>query len=262
MAGSLERVLQVMECLSKTSSKGITSAEVCEQTGLASSTVYRMLNELEKAGYLYKGPGRTLLPNYTFERRISFGTFGPEQLLDACLQISRTLQTASEVILLKGPNLLWHHKEEHPNQALSLRAHAGFVRGTYEMDSISRLSLAHKTIDDIERNWDLTSFYGVGVAGKKALWPDVRANLLAINPDEMEFDIQGNAKGVRRFCVAVKDIDGTFICLLTVAEAAVPLGDETQHISNIRNVLMNARASLFSKHEEDTTPTRQFVGMG
>ena len=60
----------------------------------------------------------------------------------------------------------------------------------------------------------------------------------------MQYDMMGNAKGVRRFCVALTDDDGGLTCLVTVAEAAVPLRDENAHISRIENVLMRVRERL------------------
>ena len=64
-----------------------------------------------------------------------------------------------------------------------------------------------------------------------------------VERDGMQFDLQGNAKGIRRFCVAVRD-GQRIACLLTVAEAATPLRDEAAHIERIRQVLTEQRDTI------------------
>ena len=160
------------------------------------------------------------------------------------MSVSETLEAASEMILRQGQNLLWHHKEEHPLQPIRLRAHAGYIRGTYELDSISRLVLAHIPLAEIETRWDLAGFFETGVAGEKVSWESARARINGVDRSGMEFDLQGNAKGIRRFCVALTAPSRQFICLLTVAEAAIPVRDVDAHVEHVRRVLIDARARI------------------
>lgn len=246
MSESITRLIRILEAMSDMSAKGLSTTEVIERSGLASSTAYRMVGELESAGYIYRTEDRKLHPNFSFERRIAAGRISPAELWTACADISNALEASSEVILLRGQNLLWHITDEHPLQPIRLRAHPGYIRGTYELDSISRLALAHMPIEHIERSWDKTAFFDVGVNAHKLAWAEVRSKLAAVDINQMEFDIQGNAKGVRRFCVAVTEADRHLVCLLTVAEAAVPLRDEAAHVEQIKDVLMYARKRLVS----------------
>ena len=121
----------------------MTAQEVVERAGLPASTAYRLLAEFEEAGLLYRTHNRRLHANFTFERRLSLERISPALVTEACAQVSATLRSACEVVLLRGQNLLWHVVHQHPAQAIRLRAHAGFVRATYELDSITRLALAH-----------------------------------------------------------------------------------------------------------------------
>lgn len=251
MNSNLFRTLNLLETLSETPETGFSTSEIIEQANIAPSTLYRLLSEMEEAGYLYRNRDRRFLPNFSFERRIATGAISPKRLSDACREISLQLQTASEIILRREHNLLWHITFEQPQQAIRLRAHPGYVRATYELDSISRLALSYCPIADIERSWDLSAFYDVGVEGTKVNWNDARKTILSTDNRAMQFDMQGNAKGVRRFCIAVTDAENKFICLLTAAEAATPLRNENRHIERIRSVLTQARESLKSDDPEE-----------
>jgi DNA-binding IclR family transcriptional regulator len=242
--GSVARVLQIVEALAASSENGATPAAICARCGLARSTVYRMLSELEAAGYVYRSSSKQYFPNFTFARQLDLEWASPDSIRQAIRSISAKLQTASEIILRQGQNLLWHHKEEHPLQPIRLRAHAGFIRGTHELDSISRLALAHLPLETIERRWDLSGFFETSVAGEKLDWTTAKARITTVDPRGMEYDLQGNAKGIRRFCVALTAPSGQFICLLTVAEAATPVRDVDAHIEHVRKVLMDARERI------------------
>lgn len=243
VVGSTSRVLAIIRALSVDADEGLTAQAVIERSGVPASTVYRLLAELEENGLVYRTIDRRIHANFTFERRLSFEHISPARLTSACAMVSDALQTASEIIVLQGQNLAWHEVRQHPAQAIRLRAHAGFVRATFELDSITRMALAHCSIQLIEKYWDTTAFYEVGVAGSRVDWNSVRSVLEAVDRDGMQFDLQGNAKGIRRFCVAVRD-GQRIACLLTVAEAATPLRDEASHIERIRHVLTEQRDAI------------------
>ncbi len=247
MLGSVDRVLQIIETLAASAERGVTPAEICDRCKLASSTVYRILGDLELAGYAYKSSSKQYFPNFTFERQIALDFASPEIIRQTCVSVCTSLQTASEIVLRRGQNLLWHHKEEHPLQPIRLRAHAGFIRSTYELDSISRLALSHLPPETIEVRWDLSAFFETGVAGEKVDWATARARIDGVDPRGMEYDMQGNAKGIRRFCVAVAAPSGELISLLTVAEAATPVRNVDAHIEHVRHVLMNARERIYAE---------------
>jgi len=244
MAKSFVTILKLAESLSNAPSNGFSKSEIVERAGLPTSTVYRLLSEMEQTGYVYTSAQGRLLPNFSFERRIGIGNISPIQLQEACASISRKLESASEIILRRGHSLLWHITDEHPMQAIKLRAHPGYVRATYELDSISRLALAHCSMDKIEGSWDLSSFYDVGVQGNRLKWSEARERILGTDKQSVQFDMLGNAKGIRRFSIAITDAQGEFVCLLTVAEAAIPLLNEKAHIARIRTTLESARHAL------------------
>ncbi len=238
------RILRLAESLSDAPSNGFSKSEIVERVGLPSSTVYRLLSEMEQTGYVYATPEGRLLPNFSFERRIGIGNISPIQLRQACASISASLESASEIILLRGHSLLWHVTDEHPLQPIKLRAHPGYVRSTYELDSISRLALAYCRIEDIESSWDLSSFHEVGVQGKRLDWGEARQRILDTDRQAMQFDMLGNAKGIRRFSIAIASPGGELVSLLTVAEAAIPVRDEKEHIARIRETLESTRKEL------------------
>lgn len=249
--GSTARVLAVIEALSAASDDGIAAQAIIERSGLPASTVYRLLIELEEAGLLYRTADRRMHANFTFARKLSFETISPPRIAEACSVLSNALQSASEVIVLRGHNLIWHIVEEHPAQAIRLRAHTGYAREAYELDSISRLALAHVPLEQIEKVWDRTAFFDVGVHHASFSWDEARAKIAAIDPNDMQYDLQGNAKGIRRFCIAVRDGD-KLGCLLTVAEAATPLRDTARHVEHMRSLLSQQRDAI--EHEGLAAP--------
>jgi DNA-binding IclR family transcriptional regulator len=241
--GSTARVLAVIEALSSAPDEGIVTQNVIERSGLAPSTVYRLLMELEAAGLVYRTADRRMHANFLFERRLSFRHISPPRIAEACSHLSDCLQSASEVIVLRGQNLWWHFVQQHPAQAIRLRAHTGYARAPYELDSISRLALAYLPIGQIERTWDATAFFDVGVDHAPVSWPQARDKIAAVDRDGMQYDLQGNTKGIRRFCIAVRDGE-RLGCLLTVAEAATPLRDITRHVERMRLVLTQQRDAI------------------
>ena len=70
MNSNLFRTLNLLETLSDTPETGFSTSEILEQANIAPSTLYRLLSEMEEAGYLYRNRDRRFLPNFSFERRI------------------------------------------------------------------------------------------------------------------------------------------------------------------------------------------------
>ena len=71
----------------------------------------------------------------------------------------------------------------------------------------------------------------------------------------MQFDLMGNAKGVRRFCVAIHGEQGEFAGLLTAAEAATPVRDVDAHVAKVQRVLMGAKSAV--ENGTDTSRPKQ-----
>ncbi len=240
-AGITNRIVAILEAFSHGGDDGLAAAAIIQRSGLPPSTVYRLLAEFEELGLVHRTADKRLRPNFRFERLLSFSSLSAERLTEACARLSDTLQSASEIIVLQGQSLFWHLVRQHPAQAIRLRAHTGYVRESRELDSITRMALAHCPVEFITRHWDTSAFYDVGVTYRPVAWDEARERLTQVDRDGMQFDLEGNAKGVRRFCVAVRD-GARIACLLTVAEAATPLRDEAGHIAEIRELLFKERA--------------------
>lgn len=233
-----------MEALSGPEADGITAQKVVDRSGLPASTGYRILAELQELGLVHRTPDRRLMANFSFQRRLHHPGLDPELLAEACAKLSDRLTAAAEVVVLSGHNMLWHIVQQHPEQAIRLRAFPGFLRGAYELDSISRLALAHSPMEVLEKTWDTGAFYTTGVDRRPLEWGEAREMIAAVDRDDLQHDMRGNAKGIRRYCVAIHSADGGMICLLTVAEAATPVRDETRHVTTIRGHLMTQRDKI------------------
>lgn len=246
MSNASTRVIAILEALSGPEADGLSAQEIVERAGLPASTGYRILTELQDMGLVHRTAARKIMANFSFQRRLHCPGLDPELLADACATLSDRLTAAAEVVVLSGQNMLWHIVQQHPDQAIRLRAFSGFMRGAYELDSISRLALAYRPIETLEKSWDTGAFYTAGVDRRPLKWPAARDMINAVDPSDMQYDMMGNAKGIRRYCVSINGSDGAMICLLTVAEAATPLRDETQHVANIRSHLMMQKSKIES----------------
>jgi len=246
MSNASTRVVAILEALTGRDADGFSAQEIVERAGLPASTGYRILAELQEMGLVHRTAARKIMANFSFQRRLHCPGLDPELLADACATLSDRLTAAAEIVVLSGHNMLWHIVQQHPEQAIRLRAFSGFIRGAYELDSISRLALAHRPFETLEKSWDTGAFYTAGVDRQPLDWPEARKMIETVDPADMQYDMMGNAKGIRRYCVAIHGPDGAMTCLLTVAEAATPLRDEAQHVANIRSHLMTQKAKIES----------------
>lgn len=244
MSGTSSRVIAILEALAGPDADGLSAQEVVERSALPASTGYRILSELQDLGLVHRTANRKLMANFSFQRRLHCPGLEPEMLAEACAVLSDRLTAAAEIVVLSGHNMLWHIVQQHPDQAIRLRAYPGFMRGAYELDSISRLALAHRPVEALQKSWDTGAFYTAGVDRKSLDWSEARGMITAVDPDDMQFDMMGNAKGIRRYCVAIHGADGALVCLLTVAEAATPVRDQAQHIANVRGHLMAQKTTI------------------
>lgn len=244
MSGTSSRVIAILEALTAPEADGLSAQDVVERSGLPASTGYRIITELQDLGFVHRTSSRKLIANFSFHRRLHCPGLDPQMLTKACAVLSERLTAAAEVVVLSCHSMLWHIVEQHPDQAIRLRAFPGFIRGAYELDSISRLGLAHRCVTRIEKAWDSGGFYTAGVDRRPLSWDEAREMITSVDPTEMQYDLMGNAKGIRRYCVAIQGSDGELICLLTVAEAAIPLRNEAQHVANIRTHLMSQKSMI------------------
>jgi hypothetical protein len=121
------------------------------------------------------------------------------------------------------------------------------------------MALAHSTTVNVEGVWDVSGFFEVGVSGGKISWNTAKTRIASVKPEGMEFDLMGNAKGVRRYCVAINGSDGEFAGLLTVAEAATPLRDVDGHVAKISTVLLGQKEAI-EKGWKNTMNTVSHLG--
>lgn len=244
MSNASTRVIAILEALTGPEADGLSAQEAVDRSGLPTSTGYRIITELQEMGLVHRTATRRIMANFSFQRRLNCPGLDPELLSNACVTLSNRLTAAAEVVVLSGHNMLWHIVQQHPEQAIRLRAFPGFMRGAYELDSISRLALANCPIHLLEKSWDTGAFYTAGVDRRPLDWAEAREMIDTVAPGEMQYDMMGNAKGIRRYCVAIHDSNGELICLLTVAEAATPLRDEAKHVASIRSHLMAQKSEI------------------
>lgn len=62
--------------------------------------------------------------------------------------------------------------------------------------------------------------------------------------DTLQHILQGNAKGVRRFCLPTNDADGDLLCVMMVAETATPIAYKETRLTETRTVSLDVKVLL------------------
>lgn len=62
--------------------------------------------------------------------------------------------------------------------------------------------------------------------------------------DTLQHDLQGSAKGGRRFCVPINDADGDLLCVMIVAETATAIAYKETRLTEIRTVSLDVKFLL------------------
>lgn len=257
---STDRVVNLLNALSQVGLEGAGVSELAEEAGLATATAHRMLMDLERSGLAYRTDARHWFANFSFSRQLDATSVSLGAARREAQALSLRLGMASEIVFLRGQSLIWHAKFEPADQSIQLRAHAGFVRSSYELDALSRVALAHRSLDEIENVWDLAGFYGPGVNGERLTWKAARTLLGDVDPTRPQFDMQGNSKGVRRFAIALSSPNQRSVAVLTAVEAAIPVVDAQRHQARILDALTEVRQIVLS--EENTAKKKSGTSGG
>jgi DNA-binding IclR family transcriptional regulator len=243
MSEPVRRTLSVLEYFAGRPREAFTQAQLADACEISGATLHRIIKTLEDSGYIFRDSSRRYRCNVVFRKLIGV----PAEYFDVLMQaisaiVAETAQSA-EAIIIRGNEFEWHHKEEHPDMSVQIRARTGFRRGMYELDSLSRLYLSEIGWPEVERRFDIENFYRPGARHERVTCAEAREIIEAADPHGVEYDIEGNGRGVRRFATSVRGTRGEFVHILSIAEAAYPV-DESRHIERNIAILERSREEL------------------
>jgi DNA-binding IclR family transcriptional regulator len=244
MSEPVRRTLSVLEYFADRPREAFTQAQIAEACGISGATLHRIIKTLEDSGYIFRDGSRRYRCNVVFRRLIGVPAEYFDALARAISAIASETAQSAEAIVVRGNEFEWYHKEEHPEVSVQIRARTGFRRGMYELDSLSRLYLSEIGWPEVERRFDTEAFYRPGARHEPVSSAEARRIIAAADPYGIAYDIVGNGRGVRRFATGVRGPRGELVHILSIAEAAYPISDESRHIERTTAILMRRREEL------------------
>ena len=225
-------------------SRPVKQVEIVRDLNIAPATVNRIIATLSERGYILRTSEKYCIPNFRLSRNVPMSE-SYLQLLDELMRdITDTHRVSVEVVVVAGFDLLWHSRTELPDATVAIRARVGFRRNLYELDALARLYLARVGWQEISYKHFSGGFFDTGLDMKRLSAKKAQSIIESASNKTVDYDIDGNHLGVRRFATVIEDTDQNFLHLLSIAEAALPVRNRNKKISECSSILKDARAKL------------------
>lgn len=226
----------------------VKQVDIARDCGLSPSTLNRIVKSLSDWGYLFRTSEKYCVRNFRLERNVPMSERYLAKLDSTMRELSCTLGVSAEVVVVAGHELLWHSKTEHPDPDVIIRANVGFRRSLYEFDVLAQLYLSRMNWADIQARFYVDGFYKtLRRTGQETQWLSVSQIKQRLSLNRKEYfaaDLEGNHMGIRRFATVIDDPHGNFLHLLTLAEPACKITDESRLVNRYRDALLKAREAL------------------
>ena len=204
---SVERIVQLIEQLASHPA-GASLQRLAQETGLAKSTVHRLLASLVSLGYAAQEPetGRYRLTLKMFE--LSSGIVNSMEIMDVAKahleRLSQRTGEAVHLVIRDAQDIVYIYKTESGPMRMSSRVG---LRSPLYCTGVGKAILATLPPEEVEDVWNhsslkkLTSRTVVDLTEMQDQLAEVRANGYAIDDEE-------NEMGVRCVAVAIPGPDG------------------------------------------------------
>ena len=204
---SVERIFQLIEQLAAHPT-GVSLQKLAGETGLAKSTVHRLLASLVSLGYAAQEPetGRYRLTLKMFE--LSSGIVNSMEIMDVAKahleRLSQRTGEAVHLVIRDAQDIVYIYKTESGPMRMSSRVG---LRSPLYCTGVGKAILATLPPEEVEDVWNhsnlkkLTSRTVVDLTEMQEQLAEVRANGYAIDDEE-------NEMGVRCVAVAIPGPDG------------------------------------------------------
>ena len=238
------RTLLVLEYLMSAGPGPVKQVEIAQACGLSPATLNRIVQELSEWGYLFRTSERYCVRNFRLNRNVPVSSEYLKDLEGTVADLTAQTGAAGEVVVVAGHELLWHIRSDHPNPAVSIRAHAGFRRSLYELDALSRKYLSCLPPTDLTSQFYTRGFYRTG---PQTEWIPEMTALGIVRGDRDQTviaDEEPNHVGIQRYATVVRSSDGAFLHLLSVADVENERGEKDARRALICAALDEARQRL------------------
>ncbi|MEM9232100.1 MAG: helix-turn-helix domain-containing protein [Pseudomonadota bacterium] len=220
MSEPVRKSLSVLRYLSDHTGTSLTQASVAEHCHIPPATLSRMLSTFQEEGLVLRPSHRLIVPAFTLEEH---GNLPPEHyraLMSMLAELTNVTRQSAEIVVIRGAELRWQEKIEHPDLSIAIKARRGFRRGVAELDCLSRVAGAVMGWDWLEASAGNCTFYSAGPERSGISSDAARDIIAATDLDDVHFDAGGNEQGVRRF-VRVLRVPGGATLLVSIAEPAL-----------------------------------------
>lgn len=225
-------------------SEPVKQVDIARDLGIATATVNRIIKTLSDRGYLFRTTQKYCICNFRLTRNVPMSEEYLAILNSLMNNITEEYRVSMEAVVAAGFDFIWHARTELPDATVTIRARAGSRRSIFELDAMSRLYLSRFNWEDVSYNFFTGGFFTSGVEMRTLQPNEARQLIEEAAKDHFQCDFDGNHVGVRRFATIIEDAEGKPLHLLSMAEAATPVRDRDEHISEARRILSNARVIL------------------
>lgn len=250
----LERALSVIEHMNTRHDRAYSLEELSKDSGVAKTTLLRIMNTLIDFGYVSKTQKKRYVTNFRLSKLLPLDPAHHRYLESVLREIVIETRQSAEIITVNGKNLYWYDKVESRRLPLRIAAFPGFRRTLYELDAPSRLYLKHLSVDTVSHQFDTTGFYTAAPEYASVTWEEAVDLLESVDTKGIEFDLEGNRHGIRRFCALTESKSGEFQYILAIAEAALRVPDEKAHIEKNCSILKQHMKQLTRLPKEIPDP--------
>lgn len=239
---SVERIFQLIESLAAHPA-GAGLQRLAQDTGLAKSTVHRLLASLVSLGYAAQDEnGRYRLTLKMFE--LSSGIVNSMDIMDvAKVHLERLAQRTGEAVHLvirDGQDIVYIYKTESGPMRMSSRVG---LRSPLYCTGVGKAILATLPADEVAQIWQhttpqkLTAHTIVEYDALQAQLTEVRTNGYAIDDEENEL-------GVRCVAVAIPGVGGRADCAFSISGLAPYMTPE--RIRRIATLALDTRTDIMA----------------
>lgn len=214
-APALSRGLAVLAVLGEQTSA--TLEELARHLALPKASVYRLLDTLERTGFVRKTADKRYTPLYAFqplvERQYHYRQYLGPKMEALCQSIECTVEWYEPTS--EGMKLVL---QKHPDTELFVHAKPGFLRDwNTEFEAVTRLALAFSP--EAPRTSRM-AYYATNGRMKMLGKREIDQRIQSAVQQATAYDAVYNSRGVRRFAAVALDSDsGDMIGILAIAES-------------------------------------------
>lgn len=238
------RLLRVMEYLMSAGQLPVKQIQIARDLNLAPATVSRIVHSLADEGYVLLTSEKYCVCNFRLSRNVPMSARYLSVLNKVMDDLSSQYRVSVEAVVVAGLDLFWHSCTEFPHAGVAIQAKPGFRRTLAELDPLSRLYLSRRSWDQIKVDLLPGGFFRNDIERGILSAKEARQIIESASDKTIDFDFEGNHRGIRRFASLIDDDKGQFMHMLSIAEPAVPVRDKAAHIQQFTDVLSEARAAL------------------